>query len=88
MTIYPFGIAPHHQHEQDGGANEVCEAQVKDIHQVLKEKEEELARITQEVEALRLVMRLLTADGSDRNRPTVSPALSQPVAPRGIKDFP
>jgi hypothetical protein len=61
---------------------------VKDIHQVLKEKEEELARITQEVEALRLVMRLLTGDGSDKNRPTLSPALSQPVAPRGIKDFP
>jgi hypothetical protein len=62
---------------------------VKDIHQVLKEKEEELTRITQEVEALRLVMRLLSADGSDKNRPMVSPDRSrEPVAPRGIKDFP
>jgi hypothetical protein len=62
---------------------------VKDIHQVLKEKEEELARITQEVEALRLVMRLLTADGSDKNRSVPSPdRLREPAAPRGIKDFP
>lgn len=62
---------------------------MRDIYQVLKEKEEELARITQEIEALRLVTRLLAADGSDKNRPSSPPDRSrEPVAPRGIKDFP
>ena len=62
---------------------------MRDIQQVLKEKEEELARISQEVEALRLVLRLLATDGADKNRPAASLDRSrEPVAPRGIKDFP
>ena len=60
---------------------------MRDIYEVLKEKEAELAKVTQEVDALRLVTRLLSAD--DKNRPAPSLDRSrEPVLPRGIKDFP
>ena len=62
---------------------------MRDIYEVLREKEEELAKLTQEVDALRLVARLLTADGSDKNRS--APAVDrsrEPVMPQRIKDFP
>jgi hypothetical protein len=58
---------------------------MRDIQQVLREKEEELARITQEIEALRLVMRLLATDGADKSRPALS---REPVAAQRVKDFP
>lgn len=62
---------------------------MRDIHQVLREKEEELAKIAQEVEALRLVVRLLGAEGPDKSR-SAAPA-DRPrelVVPGRIKDFP
>ncbi len=62
---------------------------MRDIHQVLREKEEELAKITQEVEALRLVVRLLSADGPDKSRPAVpADRPRELVVPGRIKDFP
>ncbi|MBV9145591.1 MAG: hypothetical protein JO065_06720 [Acidobacteria bacterium] len=62
---------------------------MKDIHDVLRQKEEELARISQEVEALRLVVRLLSADGNEKQRPSIptQPVRDAAVAGR-IKDFP
>ena len=61
---------------------------MRDIQQVLREKEEELARITQEIDALRLVVRLLSAEG-DKNRPAPSMDRSrEPAATLRVKDFP
>ena len=62
---------------------------MKDIYELLREKEEELARVTQEVEALRLVTRLLAANGGDRPRSApVADRVREVVAPQRIKDFP
>ena len=62
---------------------------MRDIFQVLKEKEEELAKIAQEVEALRLVVRLLDAESGDKNRSTPTMERSRElVSPQRIKDFP
>jgi hypothetical protein len=55
---------------------------MKDVFEVLKQKEAELARLQQEVEALRIASRLL-ADRTERRRPPGA-ALSQPEMIREV----
>jgi len=60
------------------------------LQDLLKEKEAELARLTQEVEALRLVARLIAEDSGDKGRSLPAGDASRdrvPVPPR-IKVFP
>jgi hypothetical protein len=65
------------------------EDRVKDIHELLREKEEELARITQEIEAIRLVARLMAVDGAEKHRPASAAQPAREMAvPGRIKDFP
>ena len=62
---------------------------MRNLQDLQKEKEAELARLTQEVEALRLVARLL-ADSGDKGRSVPSGDASRdsvPVPPR-VKVFP
>lgn len=61
---------------------------MRDIQQVLREKEEELARISQEVEALRLVLRLLATEGENKRPPQSSDRSREPVTAARVKDFP
>lgn len=60
---------------------------MKDIHDVLTEKEEELQTVTQELNALRLVARLLSEDTGDGNPVAVSGDRAQARAPK-FKAFP
>ena len=63
---------------------------MRNLQDVLKEKEAELERVSQEVEALRLVARLLAADGSEKGRPAVAADNSRDrvAAPPRVKVFP
>ena len=62
---------------------------MKDIYELLKDKEEELARLTQELDAIRLVAKLMSADGSEKNRPAPSQERTRELgAPQRMKDFP
>ena len=62
---------------------------MKDIYELLKDKEEELARLTQELEAIRLVAKLMSADGNEKNRPAPSQERTRELAaPPRMKDFP
>lgn len=62
---------------------------MKDIYELLKDKEEELARLTQELDAIRLVAKLMSADGSEKNRPAPSQERPRELsAPQRMKDFP
>lgn len=45
---------------------------MRNLQDVLKEKEAELARLNQEVEALRLVARLLADDSGEKNRSSIA----------------
>ena len=47
---------------------------MKNLQEVLKEKEAELTRLNQEVEALRLVARLLAEDTGEKGRPSLGEA--------------
>ena len=62
---------------------------MKDINELLREKEEELAKLTQEIDAIRLVAKLMSADGSEKNRPGPSQERARDLAaPPRMKDFP
>jgi hypothetical protein len=63
---------------------------MRNLQELQKEKEAELARLTQEVEALRLVARLLAEDIGDKGRSAPAREASRdqvPVPPR-VKVFP
>jgi hypothetical protein len=63
---------------------------MRNLQDLLKEKEAELARVTQEVEALRVVARLLVEDSGDKGRSAPARDTSRdqvPVPPR-VKVFP
>lgn len=47
---------------------------MRDIHEVIREKESEIQRINGELDALRLAARLLEADEGDPRRKTPGPA--------------
>ena len=62
---------------------------MRNLQDVLKEKEAELARLNQEVEALRLVARLLADNSGDQGRSSLGEASRDRtgMAPR-VKVFP
>jgi hypothetical protein len=64
---------------------------VRNIHDVIAEKEAELQLLTQQLDALKLVLRLLIEDSPQRTKATVGDALpassASMSAPRG-KVFP
>lgn len=59
---------------------------MKNVYEVLRQKEMELTRLEKEVEALRLVAPLLSEEGkeglSDVSKPTLAAAVNGPQAPR------
>ncbi len=57
---------------------------MKDIHEVIREKEAQLARITEELTELRLTLRLLSEDSADKS----GTEDSLKPAPSRIKNFP
>ena len=66
---------------------------MKDVYELLRQKELEISRLEIEVEALRIVAPLLSDDGEfgDDNQPTSTrlPAPSQPVqVPQAVNAFP
>jgi hypothetical protein len=54
---------------------------MKDVYEVLRQKELELSRLEKEVEALRVAAPLLLADGPAEND-------NQPTLPRAVNDTP
>jgi hypothetical protein len=54
---------------------------MKNIHDVLRQKELEIQQIQREIEALRLAARLL-ADDTDTDTATVRPSITSAAAPR------
>lgn len=64
---------------------------MRNIHDVITEKEAELQRVTQQLDALKLVLRLLTEDSPERMKATVADASrassGSTSAPR-VKVFP
>jgi hypothetical protein len=55
---------------------------MKNVYEVLRQKELELTRLEKEVEALRLVAPLLADEGKeaiDSSKPTIAPPVSQPI---------
>jgi hypothetical protein len=61
---------------------------MRDVHELLKEKESELQRVTQEVEALRLVVRLLAENTGDTSKATFTMDKPQAGQPPRMKAFP
>jgi hypothetical protein len=61
---------------------------MRDVHELLKEKESELQRVTQEVDALRLVVRLLAENAGDTSKATFTMDKPQPGQPPRMKAFP
>ncbi len=54
---------------------------MRDVYEVLRQKELEMSRLQKEVEALRVAAPLLLADGEAKND-------NQPTLPRAINDTP
>jgi hypothetical protein len=54
---------------------------MKDVYEVLRQKELEVSRLENEVEALRVVAPLLSEDGEAKND-------NQPTSPRAVNDTP
>jgi hypothetical protein len=62
---------------------------MRNVHELLKEKETELQRVTQEVEALRLVVRLMAETANDSSRAAAAGMDKfQPGQPPRMKVFP
>jgi hypothetical protein len=62
---------------------------MRNVHELLKEKETDLQRVTQEVEALRLVVRLMAETPNDSSRAAAAGIdKSQPGQPPRMKVFP
>lgn len=59
---------------------------MRDINEVIREKEAELARINEELSALRITLRLLFNESTEA--PTGSRTESEKPAPVRIKSFP
>lgn len=59
---------------------------MRDINEVIREKEAELARVNEELSALRLTARLLSEDRTEQS--SVSREESPKTAPLRIKSFP
>lgn len=59
---------------------------MKNVYEVLRQKEMELTRLEKEVEALRLVAPLLSEEGKENGaevaKPTLAPAVNASQAPR------
>jgi hypothetical protein len=54
---------------------------MRDVYEVLRQKELEVSRLKQEVEALRIAAPLVSKDGEAEND-------DQPTSPRAVKDTP
>lgn len=61
---------------------------MRNLQEVLREKEAELERVSQEVEALRLVARLLAEDGGEKGRSGLSGDNSRNLVTPRVKVFP
>lgn len=66
---------------------------MRDIHEVVREKEAQLTQINEELTALRVALRLLTEDATDRALPNDGQKLppmreEPPKQPGRVKNFP
>jgi hypothetical protein len=57
---------------------------MRDIHEVIRQKEAELTRINEELAALRLTLQLLSGESTDKAAGSESPK----AAPVRVKNFP